>query len=499
MMTNPSQYCLQYKKASTLEWENYLFGDQVDIGSGQDCDLVLVDGELSDIHFEIRENPAGIFIKDMDKESGRTFLDGQLLEAGKPLELPFGSIIQAGGYEFRLLVIDGGEGTNIETGAARSSQPTGLKTEIKNVFQQTGLKKLMIIGAGLLVVAVIGALSIYQFVLRPRQSAMSTVTSATEQATQSNSETEAAATAEFVLESTAVLSETSGTIQAPGEGDVTLESLLLNLETMELSQLYELMLSPESTIDFAADIVGDNIAFVYAYAGIVENGRVVTTAMEFVYAEDSQNVDGVIAPDWGDEPQIPVEFAWKPIVYRISDGSHSPIALLVPERYGFTDEDQVYDAEGIFQPNNSQSRYEAILRFASDGSLIECITYGMVGAEHGMPYQATLKPGDTFTLYESEFKIDEAAANEIPLSLPESVLSPELQALFLSALEKEIGYQFGPGTRVKTEGDVLVYGDSGFTWHKDDQYEGEFVAGVAVQDLDSQFFIGYIPLLVTLP
>jgi len=218
MMTSHKQYCLQYKKIGSNEWMNFLFDDQVNIGAGATCDLVLIDGNLSPVHFEIRENPVGIFVKDMDSESGKTLLGELVLEAGMPVELMFGKIIQAGDYEFRLLLAGSEEGGNSLHNGASSAKSGGIQQEVQNLYKQTGSRKLILIGAGLILVAVFGALSIYQFVLRPRQTAVGTTTALTDNVTPGVDETSVVTTAEFALESTAVLSDIEETIQTGGRG-----------------------------------------------------------------------------------------------------------------------------------------------------------------------------------------------------------------------------------------------------------------------------------------
>jgi hypothetical protein len=66
-------------------------------------------------------------------------------------------------------------------------------------------------------------------------------------------------------------------------------------------------------------------------------------------------------------------------------------------------------------------------------------------------------------------------------------------------MQDEIGFGFGAGEFLRREGSRLTFTDEPITWSKNEAYQDEYVAGFAVQDLDNNFFVGYLPVIVNLP
>ncbi|GAB4459213.1 MAG: hypothetical protein Kow0031_39330 [Anaerolineae bacterium] len=178
-------------------------------------------------------------------------------------------------------------------------------------------------------------------------------------------------------------------IVAPGAGTI---------EITELEPLADYA-SLDEPLLINTTIEGDNVAFVYFYAGYYdeENDVVWVADYDFVEADGVFEVDGVSFPDWGDEGIIEMEFEWSPEVYVISDGETEEFAVLNPEDYGATAEDSIYSVEGIYTSADGEDERYAIMYFDGNGLFVSL--YGFTGEDgSGAPREITPRPGDQFTI-----------------------------------------------------------------------------------------------------
>jgi hypothetical protein len=462
--------------------------------------LKLGDGELSASHFELRVNPAGIFLKDLDSEGGNTTVNGNTLNAGIPLAIEPGEEFVAGRYVFRWLPVSLQDTASPETGTSTVK----LGDRVRQAATGIGKRRLLLFAGGILAAAVFGALLVYFALIKPRfpiQPINQTAAVVEEHSTTTPVEggEPVQATPTFGLSVTQAVGILSETIVAPGEGAVDLQSLNLSGSGISLNQLYQLAMDPNQSLEMVMDIYGENIAFAYIFSGILVNDRVQAVLLEYIQADETQLVDGVVAPDWGDDPEIPLDFEWHPYVNKLTDGENEVVVLLQPERYAVSADAIVYRVEGIYEPEGSMTRYDAILRFDGTGNLLDVMTYGVLGTERGTPYKVNPEEGDRFVVYDLEFLIDPETEEDVPLTIPNAYLSPELQLLLLNALKTEAGFGYGQGEFTRREGGAIVFASEPIRWFKDETFSGEYAAGFAVQDLDNNFYVGYIPVVVSQP
>jgi hypothetical protein len=480
------KYLLKYRLSETSEWLSFPFSGVVMVGSSTQNDLTISDGDLSDQHFELRENPTGLYLKDVDPEKGETRLAGESLVAHRPTELMLNQSFKAGQIEFKVEL-------NIQN--AEQSQTNPLAASIR----EFGVGKTIGIGLAVALIAFVGGFLLYRFLLRKPVEISDVLATEVNEAASEFIEVAGTLvpTELFELSSTAVVEAVDTIVTAPGMGDFSLEEMVLDISSMDINNLMELSSNPEALIPFATTIVGENVGYVYSYTGIHQDGRVIATGMEFIEAPEGEIVDGVEIPAW-DQAEIPVEILWQPVVHYLEDEVQRTLVLLQPTIYGASKDDQIYTVEGIYQQQEGADKYSAIVRFRADGSMIDILTFGKVDSERQTPYKVNFSPGDTFSPYEMEFIHDEEKTVEMAVEMTGGNL-PVGWDSFLQILIGNMddgSYQFGIGEFDRHEKTTLTLAESGIRWTTDDNPRGEFVTGIAVEDLDGNLFVGYIPILV---
>lgn len=478
------KYLLYYRKSETPDWQSFPFSEVITVGSAPQNQLALAEGELSQAHFELRENPTGIYLKDVDAELGETLLFGEPLPAHRPTALLLNQSFFAGGYEFKVEL---------------NSEPEEGISFVRQMIQsikEFGIWKTVGIGIFVILFAFIAAMLVYRnFIKNPDSPAELIATEAI------GDVIEVAGTLVptelFELSSTAVVDAVDAIITAPGMGAFELEEMLLNAGDLDISDLMQFSTNPGELVSMSTTIVGENVGFVYAYSGIHKDGRVIATGMEFIEAPSDEVVDGVQIPKW-DKAEIAIEFLWDPVIHYLEDGDRKVIALLQPTVYGAADGEQIYWVEGLYQQENSDTEFTALARFGEEGTLYDILTFGVVGSERQTPYKVNYRAGDTFTPYEQEFIHDPESTEEMALDLAGGALPAGWSSLLQMAIgnTSDGSFQFGIGDFQRHPGTTLTIGEEGLWWSTETSPEGDFVAGIVVEDLDSNLWMGYIPIIV---
>ena len=238
-------------------------------------------------------------------------------------------------------------------------------------------------------------------------------------------------------------------IVAPGMGTINLSPLSVSSEAVTTGA--------GETILMSADVDGENIGYIYLFAGFYdrEANSVNVIDMDYIDSGDTREIDGLFYPDWG-EGAFTLEFEWEPIVFAINDGQDQVVALLQPQTYGQAPEDAIYAVDGIYTFATGERRFAQAL--FSDEALQQVIVYrdteaGMPtpGDLSGAPWQATPVAGDTFTVLELWYDLDE------------------------NGQFTEAAYE---------EGGTLAFGDGLWTYEVFDAPQGEYSIGFIVEDLD---------------
>ena len=242
-------------------------------------------------------------------------------------------------------------------------------------------------------------------------------------------------------DNTAVVPSSDLPSRVPGLGQFTVSELRLSSTTA----------APGAPVTMRADISGSNIGHIFLFVGYYDkaSNAIWVADTDFLEAPDTQEVGGVYYPNWDNDGQFTVKFDWDPILFTISDGSASSVALFTPQQYGASAADAVYSVEGVYRFVSGGS-LNAVLNFR-DGELVN--VFGTSGeGEGGAPHEITPQSGDTFTVTEKWMLLDSQGKVE------QTVL------------------QEGSTT--------LTFGDEPFTWGETYAPEGNYVIGYIVTDLD---------------
>ena len=248
--------------------------------------------------------------------------------------------------------------------------------------------------------------------------------------------------------------EEGAEIESPGQGNITISEITAS--NTELDYL--------ETMTYSADISGTNIGYLYYYVNyyVEEYDAYVMADMGYLASSESREVGGLVYPDWG-ESEFSVEMEWEPIVYYLSNGVDEAFIALEPETYGETYEEDVYTLYGLYAPGGDESKeQEAMIRF--DGNF-ELKSFWVFTGEDGTgaPREATLKEGDTFSVW-------------------------------------ELWLEYNPETEyweyVYYLGDTLAYYGEPFSIVAYDAFAGEYEVGILAEDYDGNITESYIDVTI---
>jgi hypothetical protein len=248
-------------------------------------------------------------------------------------------------------------------------------------------------------------------------------------------------------------------VRGPGASEIQVSRVALSADVA----------APGQPVVLSADVVGQNIGHVRLLVGFYdrESNAIFVADSDYLETEETREIDGVYYPVWpGGEP-FTLEFEWEPLMFAISDGQDSVVALLEPLRYGASPEDAIYTVEGIYAyADGAESRYARLL--FRDGLLRQVIGFtaesdliaeGVTGAAREIVPQS----GDTFTVLEKWLDLDEQG----------SVVQVARQ-----------------------EGGTLQFGDQMLAWEELDAAVGEYVIGIIAEDLDGNSYESYTSVSV---
>ncbi len=230
--------------------------------------------------------------------------------------------------------------------------------------------------------------------------------------------------------------------RAPGAGQISVSGITLSTNTA----------APGQPVTMRADISGSNIGNIYLFVGYYDqtSNSIFMADTDFLESPQTQEVNGVYYPKWGDNEPFTLKFDWDPYVFTISDEVNSYLALFTPQQYGATAADATYSVEGIYTFADGGARQHAYVNF-HDGEMVSIC--GITGeGDTGAPREITPAYGDTFTLLEKWLTLD---ANG-------NVTETEL-------IEGE---------------SVLQFTNQPFTWQEAYAAEGNYIIGFIVTDLD---------------
>jgi hypothetical protein len=236
--------------------------------------------------------------------------------------------------------------------------------------------------------------------------------------------------------------EPGAAVSAPGAGQIEVSPITLSAEVA----------APGQPVLLSTDISGENIGYVLLFVGFYDqdSNSIFVADTDYLESDDTREIDGVYYPDWG-EGEFTMEFEWEPVVFAISDGVDSVVALFTPQTYGASFEDAIYTVDGIYTyADGGESRYARL--YFSDGLLRQVFGFTDEGGT-GAPREIIPQPRDTFTVAQRWLDLDQNG----------KVVQTAAQA-----------------------GGILTFGDQMFTWEELDAAPGEYIVGFLVQDLDGK-------------
>ncbi|HEY0607818.1 MAG TPA: clostripain-related cysteine peptidase [Herpetosiphonaceae bacterium] len=222
--------------------------------------------------------------------------------------------------------------------------------------------------------------------------------------------------------------------------------------------------SPRKPVVISSEVSGDNLAFLYVFTGRLDEDEnaIQIMDMDFLDAEQSREVDGIVYPDWGEGGNVAIEYEWDASVFAIDDGKKSEIAVLDPQDYGAEPEDATYAVEGLYTTAKGKKSRRAQLLFR-DGELIQVL--GFTSKEDtGAMREITPKSGDKFTILEQWISLDENVSED------EQIYT--------------------------TEGATLTFGKDNFVWDEVRAPKGDYLVGFIAEDFDGNWYDAYETITV---
>jgi hypothetical protein len=237
-------------------------------------------------------------------------------------------------------------------------------------------------------------------------------------------------------------------VSAPGLGEITISEI----------DLSDSAAAPDELVLMSADIDGENIGYIYLFAGYLdpEANSINVIDSDFIESGDTRELNGIYYPDWG-EGAFTLEFEWEPLVFAINDGEQSVLTLLQPTTYGASPQEAVYKVDGLYTYADGEQR-EASMYF-SDGFMTQVFGYD----DSGAPREILPVQGDRFTISEQWLDLDSSGR----------VVD-----------------------QVSEDGGTLVFGEAPLTWELLYAPAGEYVIGFIVEDLDGNWTESYTGIQV---
>ena len=249
-----------------------------------------------------------------------------------------------------------------------------------------------------------------------------------------------------------VVPESPSPVRGPGSGGIQVSPLTLSSQTA----------SPGRPILLSADISGQNIGYIYIFAGYQDLAAqsIMVADTDYLESSETREVEGVYYPLWPSGEEFTLEFEWEPLMFAISDGQTTALALLDPESYSAAPEEAIYSVDGIYNFADGSEPRSATLNF-SNGALRS--VFAFTGDQAGAPREVTPQPGDTFTVLQKWLDLDSTGKVELVAT---------------------------------QEGDTLTFGSDPFTWVELDAAVGEYIVGFIITDLDGNQYPVYAEVRV---
>ncbi len=218
--------------------------------------------------------------------------------------------------------------------------------------------------------------------------------------------------------------------------------------------------SIDNPITVEGVVSGNDIAYVFFFAGIPNNDRsgVLLTSIDFLYPPGS--VPGSSIPPWT-SGSTPLKVNYSGTQWGLTNGQNTIPVLLGPAKYGTA----LYGVEGIYTVSSSNQKIAAALVFSVESGTPELITiYGFPRnqKQEAQPFEIVPVPGDTFTAVIRTYTVK--------------------------------GDRLEPGF---VEGDTLTIGNQPLAVQRIALQSGAYVSGFLVRDIAGRFSYQYADINVS--
>ena len=241
--------------------------------------------------------------------------------------------------------------------------------------------------------------------------------------------------------------------QIPGAGTITVSNISASASSVALGDY----------VTLSTTISGENIGYIYLFTGMVdsESNSIFVADTDYLESPTTGTEAGVYYPVWPDAQTFKLNFDFEPLVFTITDGTESGIALLNPVSYGASADQAVYAVDGTYTFTETGETRTAQLLF-KDEYLFQVM--GFVGnSTAGAASEITPNPGDTFTITYKWLDLDSNGS--------------------VSAISA-------------SEGDVLTFGSKPFQWKQEYLPSGNYLVGFLVADIDGNVTPVYTTITV---
>ena len=237
-------------------------------------------------------------------------------------------------------------------------------------------------------------------------------------------------------------------IRAPGAGEIQVSPITLSDSVATIDE----------PVLLSTDISGDTVGYIYFFTGFYDAGSnsIFVADTDYLESYETREIDGVYYPVWPEGTEFTMEFLWEPLMFAISDGADSVLAMLAPQSYGASPDLAVYTVDGIYTyAQDGETRYARL--YFSDGVLRQVFGFTGEGGV-GAPREIIPQAGDSFTVLQKWMDLD----------------------------------QQGRVAQTATQqGGTLIFGDQMFTWEEMDAAAGQYIVGFIVEDLDGNAYEVY--------
>lgn len=238
-------------------------------------------------------------------------------------------------------------------------------------------------------------------------------------------------------------------VNAPGASEMTIGPI----------QISDTEISGDEMVNVSTTVEG-NVAYIHTalYFWDEASQSYWIGDVSYYIAENTNNVDGVNVPDYGESP-IQVQYDWSPTLYSLTDGQHDAYVLLEPAEYLSADGNTVYSVYGQYTDALTNTPVDASLYFDADGNFLYAYAFPDEDDNGAStPVEMTPQIGDKFTDYVQFYTYD---SNNNP------TYSYELSD------------------------DVFTWGEKGFSFYSSYPVDGQYAVGIIAYDFDNNFVANF--------